>query len=155
MFDFLTKTRIIRADLQPLRPIFFVYDLLGVAMAFALRWGWEDLAPIRAHQATATVSLTEVALIGFCGFYGMRIAMFIALFRGLRMPQVAEWLVTIIPATIAFACIFLGGPIERAYAAAEGYRYCHRTWDEGTRSSLYVFALRSTPCSAVKAGTAR
>ena len=152
MFGFIARSRIIRADLRPLRPIFFVYDLFGLLMLFLCWEGWSGLEPFRRQQPVVSVDLVQVAFIGFIGFYGLRLAMFIAMARGLRMPQVMEWLVTIIPATIAVLCIFLSGPIERTYAAAQGYGYCGRVEDAGTRSSLYVFALRSAACPPKEAG---
>ena len=85
-------------------------------------------------------------MLGFIGFYGLRVAMFIALARHLRMPQPIEWIVAVIPATIAVVCIFLSGPIERAFAASEGYTFCRRDDSTSARSSSYVFARRSTAC---------
>ena len=151
MLSFITRARIIRQDIRPGRPIFYVYDLLGLVMLFAAWGGWHDLAPFREQKPLVSVDLTEVAMLGFIGFYGLRIAMFIALARGLRMPQPVEWLVAIIPATIAVACIFLSGPIERAFAASEGYTYCRHVYDTGSRSSSYVFALDGAACPAAKA----
>ena len=152
MFSFIRKARIIREDIRPGRPIFYIYDLLGLVMLFAAWGGWHDLAPFRAQQPVVAVDLTEVAMLGFIGFYGLRIAMFIALARGLRMPQPVEWLVAIVPAFVAVVCIFLSGPIERAFAASEGYTYCRRVDDKDARSTSYVFALHQSACPVSRTG---
>ena len=152
MIGFITKARIIREDIRPSRPIFYLYDLLGLVMLFAAWGGWRDLAPFRRQQSVVSVDLTEVAMLGFIGFYGLRIAMFIALARGLRMPQPIEWLVALVPALVAVVCIFLSGPIERAFAASEGYSYCRRIEDKNARSSSYVFVLRPAVCPTGSTG---
>ena len=146
MFGFITKARIIRQDLQPGRPIFYLFELLGLIFAFATWSGWRGLAPFRDQQPIVMVDLTEVALLGMIGFYGLRIAMFIGLARGLRMPQPVEWIVAIVPALIAVICIFLSGPIERGFAASEGYRYCGQVEDKEARSTSYAFAIHATTC---------
>lgn len=130
-----------------------VFELLLVAMIYGLWAGWTDISAIYSHEPIVDVSLNDIALIGFIGFYGLRIAMFIAMARGLRMPQRVEWIVAIVPATIAVVCIFLSGPIERVYIAANGYHACGSHIDSGTRSSLYTFAAESVRCpDRAKAG---
>lgn len=146
MFDFVGNARLIRKDLQPSRPIFLVAEVFLASMLVAFWLGWSNLLLFRSKQNIVEVGLNDIALIGFIGFYGVRISMFIAIARGLRMPQQVEWLVAILPASIALICLVLSGPIERAYIAANGYHYCGSRTDPGTRSSLYTFAAESVRC---------
>lgn len=148
IFDFISKARIIRKDLEPKRPIFIAFEVFLIAMLGSAWLGWDGLAPLRARHPVVEVSLNEVALLGFIGFYGLRISMFIAMARGLRMPQQMEWIVAIVPASIALICLILSGPIERTYIASLGYHYCGSHEDNGSRSWRYTFAARSATCPA-------
>lgn len=146
MFSFISNARIIRQDIQPGRSIFIGYDVLGLVMLYSSWRGWHGLSPFRTGAPVLEVDLKEVAMLGFIGFYGARVSMWIALARGLRMPQRVEWIVAIVPATITLICMILSGPIERGYAATLGYHYCGRHEDSGTRRWLYTFAARSAHC---------
>lgn len=151
MFTFLTKSRLIRADVRPFRAFFLIFELFLAGMIFTFHEGWQNLALFVNHQPVVTTELFDVAFVGFIGFYGLRLAIFIAFVRRFRMPQIAEWIVTIVPASIALVCIVLGSPIERIYAASLGYTNCGSVRDREARSSFYVFALDATGCANARA----
>ena len=149
MLGFITRSRLIRQDIRPGRPIFLLYDLFGLVLLWNAWDSWQSLSQFRLHEPLVSVSLSEVAGIGGIGLYGMRIAMFIALIRGLRMPQTLEWLVAIVPATLFLICLLFSSPIERAYIAAHDYCLC-RTVEE-RHGSVLLFASDPAACRAGKA----
>lgn len=80
------------------------------------------LSGIASGQPVVTVSPRTFQLFGLVGLYGA--AMYVAMIRGNRLPQVPEWIVTLLGLGFAVFFFAFGGFMLTLYAGLHGYDRC-------------------------------
>jgi hypothetical protein len=123
-------------------PLYF-FDLLAIGAVALIVWLFRGLAPFSAGADQVSVFWCTISVVGGLGLYGVRIATYVAIARHCRMPQVAEWWITL--AGFAFMAVFFagGGFMLQGYATLHGYKYCYA---DAPRNPNYVFTKRALPC---------
>ena len=143
---FLTQRRLITANIRLNMPALYAFDVVGLFLLVLTYFGVKDLQQFGRGLANVSAASVDFALAGSIGFYGVRVASWIALARRGRMPQPIEWLAFIVPSIIALACLIFSGPLVNAYAAAHNYHLCFKQHDrDGT---VLTFARTGASCPA-------
>ena len=121
----------------------YFFDLLMLFFIFGAVVSVRDLKAFDSNADQVSMFWGNLTVLGGLGIYGIRIAMYIAIFRKCRMPQVAEWWACLLG--MAFAVVFsaFGGQMLKAYASTRGYSYC---FEDAFRHPYYVFERRPLAC---------
>lgn len=146
MLGFLWTRRLFRNPVRLDLYAALVFEAILALNLFVIWTSLGDLDAFDAHQAVVAVSPYAFTMFAGLGIYGVRLAMFIAIGRGNRAPQVAEWIVTLLGIFFCFACLLLGGTALDAYARAHGYQRCA---DSAQHRVDARFALRPGDCAVV------
>jgi hypothetical protein len=122
----------------------FIFELILAADIWAIVVSRGDLAAFDSNQATVTTSPWVFTLFAGIGLYGIRVAMYIAIIRRNRAPQVLEWMVTLLGLGLAVICLVLGSSMLSWYAELHGYDRCPAV---SMQRADAVFARHQTPCT--------
>ncbi len=124
---FLTTRRFVKQGVTGQEPA--VLGFVGVCLLFtgAAVYGIFDLRSFGGSRSQITVSAWCIAFTCLSAFWGFLIALWIALARGNRLPQAAEWIIFYTSLIIAVVPMFVTGPLVKLYGAAHGYRFCYST----------------------------
>ena len=144
--SFLTNSRIFGKPVKLTQWGGFGFDLLFILFLWMSWQGFIDLHGFATGASPISVPASTFVFFGALAIYGIRIAMYIAMLRRNRAPQVAEWLVTIIPIVLAIPCFAVSGHLVKFDARLHGYRFCYSDTD---RSPRYVFAASGAKCPAL------
>jgi hypothetical protein len=119
------------------------YDVLFLAL-FLSFWhvAWPDFSAYSSNVQSISVSKDDMLAVAMLGLYGPRISIFIAIARHNRMPQTAEWLVTIIGLSFMILMWLFGDYLFVPYAGLHGYKFC--SFD----GQNYNFAKQAVACQA-------
>jgi hypothetical protein len=104
-------------------PLYF-FDLLGICAIVGAVSACKDLSLFSKGAPSVTVFADDMTLIGCVGIYGFRIAQYIAIARQGRMPQIAEWCVTLAGLGLLLVSYVFAGALLDGYAGLHGYKYC-------------------------------
>lgn len=143
--DFIYRQRLFA---KPIRLDFyggFIFELILAGAIWAIVLDLGDLLDFVSGQPVVTVSPRTFQLLGLIGPYGIRIAMYIAIIRRNRAPQVLEWIVTLIGLGFSVVFFALGGFMLTWYAELHGYDRCPAVT---FRNTAAVFVLHETSCPA-------
>lgn len=122
--------------------MFELFLLLELASLYV--WVFPDLRRLDGNVSPVMVKPTSMSMMFSLGLYGIRISFFIAALRRNRMPQTAEWIVSILSICFLFLGILFGGSLLGRYAHARGYHFCFAK-AQG-REAVDTFNLRGEPC---------
>ena len=143
MFSFVWKKPFFSIRLSARNPTLYLFDLFALLFVAATWAGLDSLSQINHSLPVAESSTHAFAMIAIWGVYGVRISAWIAILRRNRMPQVAEWLVSLVAFTLMVLCIVFSGALVKGYAAARGYHFCYAYYD---RDHLLTFAKPQARC---------
>jgi hypothetical protein len=121
----------------------FIFELILALNIWTIVLSFGDLAGFDSNQPIVTTSPRVFTLFTGIGIYGIRVAMYIAIIRRNRAPQVLEWLVTLVGLGFAVTCMLLGGLVLQGYANLHGYDRCPTV---SLRTTDAVFVRPPTPC---------
>lgn len=143
LFGFIHRQRLfanpVRFDLY----LAFIFELILALSIGAIVLSRGDLAAFSSNQPIVTTSPWFFMLFTGVGLYGIRIAMYIAIIRRNRAPQVLEWVMTLVGLGIAVICMGFGGLMLQGYARLHGYDRCPAGSIHATDA---VFVRPPTPC---------
>jgi Na+-transporting NADH:ubiquinone oxidoreductase subunit NqrB len=125
-------------------PLYF-FDLLFVG---AVWLAYDSIPFLRSFDGkTALIVGSPDAVTVFCGLGigGIRLAMYIAIFRKNRAPQRWEWITCLGGLAFMFAFMFFGRVMLNGWAAAHGYQRCPT---EQLAHEDAVFSRNGMPCPA-------
>jgi hypothetical protein len=123
LIEFLYRRRLFSKPLSIKMPALYLYDLLMLPFLFISILVIKDLSAFDGRAANE-VSAHSFALLGTVGLYGLRVATWICIARHNRMPQTAEWTVTLAGLAVLVGCIVLSPQLTETYAGSRGYRLC-------------------------------
>ena len=145
--SFVRTQRFFRKPATLLNPGGFCLDFIALLiLAFFYFVSLPDLERFNGTSAAVEVNTGSVSAVFAFGLYGARISLLIAALRRNRMPQTAEWLVTLIGLALIFFGIVFGGDVLDLYAHARGYDFCFAR--AAGKTSVHIFALHGHPCPA-------
>jgi hypothetical protein len=121
----------------------FIFELILALNIWAIAVSFGDLAGFDSNQPIVTTSPWIFTLFTGIGAYGIRMAMYIAIIRRNRAPQVLEWVVTLVGLGFAVTCLLFGGLILQGYAKLHGYDQCPTV---SPRAADAVFVRPPAPC---------
>ena len=121
------RERLFAKPVRPTEPAFlfgFIFELILALAIWVLTLELGDLAAFTSNAPAVIVSANAFRAVGSPGIYGIRLAMFIAIFRRNRAPQTLEWMVTLAGLGIFIFFLTFGGLLLDGYAGLHGYRRC-------------------------------
>ena len=124
-------------------PILFIFDVLFLIDLYFSVQAIHDIAKFSSQEDIVTIGRAEFGLIGSLGFYGIRLASYIAIVRKNRSPQPIEWSVCLVGLVVGFLSVSLSGEMAIIYAGFQKYRFCHSV---GDRNGQYVFHRNDIVC---------
>jgi hypothetical protein len=142
--DFIHKQRLFANPIRIDFYLAFIFDLLLALNIWLIFLDFGDLSAFDSDQPIVTTSPWVFTLFTGVGIYGIRVAMYIAIIRRNRAPQVLEWMATLVGLGFAAICMLFGGLILQGYAKLHGYDRCPAVSLD--RRADAVFARPPTPC---------
>ncbi|WP_145619275.1 hypothetical protein [Nitrospirillum bahiense] len=122
---------------------FYFLDILFVFSVWLIWVSYPDLLVF--NGGASHVLFSRYLFCFFAGpfLYGIRIAMYVAIFRKYRKPMTTEIRIIQISAVAFIAIMILGIFAGDLWATAHGYKRCFKVAD---RSNDYLYVLQGTEC---------
>ncbi|MBB6253242.1 hypothetical protein [Nitrospirillum iridis] len=121
----------------------YVFELWLIFSVFSISG---DLPGIgKFHEEHKYIIFNKHAFVFFAGpfIYGLRIAMFVAIFRKFKRPNPIELWIVKISVALFFLTLFGGYFLGGIWASANGYRECFKIED---RHPYYFFVPKDKSC---------
>ena len=150
---FVTERPFFSKTLTWRNPALYAFDLFALLFVVSTWAGLDALSDMNHNLPVAQASSHAVAMIAIWGVYSVRIATWITILRGNRMPQTAEWVVCLCAFTAMILCMVFSGPLVRVYASTRGYRFCYATAVHKDRMLTFVRGVAACPAEPKSPGS--